>query len=38
MSVRKYQQKSSFPHPHIGALVFEVMAKKGMSNWQGECR
>lgn len=31
MSVRKYQQKSSFPHPHIGALVFEVMTKKGMS-------
>lgn len=31
MSLRKYQEKSASPHPHIGALVRKVMISKGVS-------
>lgn len=31
MSLRKYQEKSATPHPHIGALVRKAMVNKGVS-------
>lgn len=31
MSIRKYQEKKEYPHPHIGALVRKVMAAKNIS-------
>jgi len=31
MSLRKYQEKSSAPHPHLGALVRKVMYSKAIS-------
>jgi len=31
MSLRKYQEKSVSPHPHIGALVRKAMVNKGVS-------
>ncbi|MCY0976426.1 helix-turn-helix transcriptional regulator [Chryseobacterium wangxinyae] len=31
MSLRKYQEKSNSPHPHIGEMVRKVMVKRGVS-------
>ena len=31
MSLRKYQEKTASPHPHIGAMVRKVMINKAVS-------
>lgn len=31
MSLRKYEEKSTSPHPHIGAMVRKVMINKAVS-------